>query len=109
MVAKPVRGVLAEQSAGIEGLWWKCACGLLLIYASYLVLRGAVAADTGNRAQLSAVYAVVTVIPATFLIWVVPRIPALQSLHPPNVILDANGTSPTYKVVLYASFVSFTM
>ena len=83
--------------------------GLMLIYASYLVLRGAVASDAARRAQLSAVYAVVTVIPATFLIWVVPRIPALQSLHPPNVILDANGTSPTYKVVLYASFISFTM
>ena len=50
-----------------------------------------------------------TVIPATFLIWVVPRIPALQSLHPPNVILDANGTSVTYKVVLYSSFVAFTL
>jgi len=83
--------------------------GLMLVYASYLVLRGAVAANASRRAQLSAVYAVVTVIPATFLIWVVPRIPALQSLHPPNVILDANGTSPTYKLVLWSSFISFTM
>lgn len=83
--------------------------GLLLVYASYLVLRGAVAASPDRRAQLSAVYAVVTVIPATFLIWVVPRIPALQSLHPPNVIADANGTSPSYKLVLYASFISFTL
>jgi heme exporter protein C len=83
--------------------------GLLLVYGSYLVLRGAVAADSGRRAQLSAVYAVVTVIPATFLILVVPRIPALQSLHPPNVVLDANATSISYKIVLWASFISFTM
>ncbi len=83
--------------------------GLLLVYASYLVLRGAVAANPTRRAQLNAVYAVVTVIPATFLIWVVPRIPALQSLHPQNVIMDSEATSLTYKVVLYASFISFTM
>ena len=81
--------------------------GLLLIYASYLVLRGA-ADQAGRQAQLSAVYTVVTVIPATFLIWVVPRIPFLQSLHPPNVIMDANNTSPSYKLVLYASMIAFT-
>ena len=83
--------------------------GLLLVYASYLVLRNAIAAHPVKRAQLSAVYAIVTVIPATFLILVVPRIPALQSLHPPNVVLDANGTSPSYKLVLWASFVAFTL
>jgi heme exporter protein C len=83
--------------------------GLLLVYASYLVLRGAVAADPVKRAQLSAVYAIVTVIPATFLILVVPRIPALLSLHPPNVVLDANGTSPSYKLVLWTSFAAFTL
>jgi heme exporter protein C len=83
--------------------------GLLLVYASYLVLRSAVASDPGRRAQLSAVYAVVTVIPATFLILVVPRIPALQSLHPPNVVLDASATSPSYRLVLWASFAAFTL
>ena len=83
--------------------------GLLLIYAAYLMLRGSVGAATERRAQLCAVYAVVTLIPATFVTWVVPRIPALLSMHPPNVIADAGATSPTYKVVLYTSFVSFTI
>ena len=83
--------------------------GLLLIYAAYLVLRGAVSSNPNRRAQLCAVFAVVTVIPATFLIMVVPRIPALQSLHPPNVIVDPAATSRTYKYVLWSSFISFTM
>jgi len=83
--------------------------GLLLIYAAYLVLRGAVSANPNRRAQLCAVFAIVTVIPATFLIMVVPRIPALQSLHPPNVIVDPAATSLSYKIVLWSSFISFTM
>ena len=82
---------------------------LMLVYAAYLVLRGATEGDADKRTRFSAVYGVVTVIPATFLIWVVPRIPALQSLHPQNVIADANATSLTYKIVLYTSFASFTM
>jgi heme exporter protein C len=73
------------------------------------VLRGAVAGNPVRRAQLSAVYAVVTLIPATFLIWVVPRIPALQTLHPTTVLTDANSTSPSYKLVLFLSFVAFTL
>ena len=55
---------------------------MLLVYASYLVLRGAVTDNTSKRARLSAVYVLVSIVPALFLIWVVPRIPALQTLHP---------------------------
>ena len=83
--------------------------GLLLIYASYLVLRGAVSANPIRRAQLSAVYAIVTLIPATFLVWVVPRIPALQTLHPVTVLTDANSSSASYKLVGITSFIAFTL
>jgi len=83
--------------------------GLLLIYASYLVLRGAVANQPIKRAQISAVYAMITLIPANFLIWVVPRLKVLQTLHPTTVLTDANSTSPSYKLVLLVAFLAFTL
>ncbi len=81
---------------------------MLLLYASYLTLRGAVASQPEKRARLSAVYTFVALVPATFLIWVVPRIPALQSLHPVNVVANSSGTSWDYKAVLYPSFLAFS-
>ena len=82
---------------------------MLLLYASYLVLRGAIPDDWEKRARLCAVYAVVALIPAQFPIWVVPRIPAVASLHPTNVLVQPSGTSLSYKAVLYPSFIAFTM
>lgn len=82
---------------------------MLLLYASYLVLRGAITDDWEKRARLCAVYAIVALIPAQFLIWVVPRIPAVASLHPTNVLVKPSGTSMSYKEVLYPAFIAFTM
>ncbi len=82
---------------------------MLLLYGSYLVLRGAVSSQPEKRARLSAVYAIVALVPATFLIWVVPRIPGLGSLHPPDTVVNPDKTSWTYKCVLYPAFLAFTM
>ncbi|HZP82536.1 MAG TPA: cytochrome c biogenesis protein CcsA [Chthonomonadaceae bacterium] len=82
---------------------------MLLLYASYLVLRGAVSEQPETRARLSAVYVLVALIPATFLIWVVPRLPWLQSLHPPDTLVRPQNTSASYKAVLYPSFLAFTL
>lgn len=82
---------------------------MLLLYASYLVLRGAISGQPEKRARLAAVYAIVALVPAQFLIWVVPRIPAVQSLHPTNVIANRSATSASYKAVLYPSFLAFTL
>jgi heme exporter protein C len=82
---------------------------MLLLYASYLVLRGAVADRPDRRGRLCAVYAIVALVPATFLIWVVPRIPALQSLHPTDTLVKPSNTSATYKMVLYPSFLAYTL
>lgn len=80
---------------------------MLLLYASYLVLRGAVATHPTKRARLSAVYAIVALVPATFLIWVVPRITG--SLHPTNTLAQPTNTSASYKAVLYPAFLAFHM
>jgi heme exporter protein C len=81
---------------------------MLLLYAAYFVLRGAVE-DPLQRGRLSAVYVLIAFVPATFLIWVVPRIPALQSLHPPDTVVKAKNTSMDYKIVLYSAFIAFAM
>jgi heme exporter protein C len=78
---------------------------MLLLYAAYLVLRGAIE-QPERRARLSAVYAVVALIPATYLIWVVPRIMATN--HPTTTLQDPANTSLAYKAVLYPSFLAFT-
>lgn len=82
---------------------------MLLLYTAYLVLRGAMAAQPEKRARLSAVYAIVGWVPAIFLIWIMPRLPRAESLHPQNTLFDVDKTSLSYKAVLYPSFLAFTM
>ncbi len=80
---------------------------MLLLYASYLLLRGAFNDHPARRARLSSVYAVVALVPAQFLIWVVPRI--INTMHPTTTLSDPSNTSFTYKAVLYPSFLAFTL
>lgn len=80
---------------------------MLLLYASYLVLRGALMENSDRRARLSSVYALVALVPAQYLIWVVPRV--LQTMHPTTTLTDPSNTSLSYKLVLYPSFLAFTL
>jgi len=80
---------------------------LLLIYASYFVLRGALS-DAARRARLSAVYAILAFVTVPFLVFVVPRV--FPSLHPD---LGAGGgrasaMSPEVLVVFLSSLICFT-
>jgi heme exporter protein C len=80
---------------------------LLLIYAAYLALRGAID-DPERRASLSAVYAILAFVTVPFLVFVVPRI--YWSLHP-DTIINTRGTNEfdsRYTQVLMASLVGFT-
>ena len=83
--------------------------GMLLFYAAYLVLRGATPEQPDKRARLTTVYILITLVPAVFLIWIVPRIPALESLHPGNTLVEPSNTSASYKAVLYPSFLAFIL
>ncbi len=72
---------------------------ILLIFAAYLVLRGAVE-DPERRARLAAVYALVSVVPGTFLIWVLPRI--VETMHSEaNQAVVGGGLGGSYRMVLY--------
>lgn len=80
---------------------------LLLIYAAYFALRGAVV-DPERRATLSAVYAILAFVTVPFLVFVVPRI--YWSLHPDTIIniRGSNEFDSRYTYVLLASLAGFT-
>lgn len=79
---------------------------LLMIYAAYFVLRGALA-DSELRARLSAVYAVLSFLTVPFLVFVVPRV--FPSLHPDlGGVERVSVMSPEVLVVFLASLAGFT-
>jgi heme exporter protein C len=88
---------------------------LLLIYASYFLLRSAIE-DPERRARLSAVYSVIAFLTAPFLMFILPRL--VPGLHPGSAD-DANAgplLSPkssdinlTKQIVFGLALFSFTM
>src|SRR5262249_32134759 len=79
---------------------------LMLIYGAYFALRAGVE-DPERRARLAATYSIFAFVTVPFLIFVIPRIPALNSLHPNAVLWTSEGMSTDYRVVLYSSFLGF--
>jgi heme exporter protein C len=80
---------------------------LLLIYAAYFALRGAVP-DPEKRATLAAVYSILAFVTVPFLMFIVPRI--YFSLHP-DVMTNAdpdNRLDSAHLRVLLASLAGFT-
>jgi heme exporter protein C len=78
---------------------------LLMLYGAYFGLRAAIDEDE-RRATLAAVYNLFAGVVMPFLVFVVPRIPALMSNHPTN-IWKAGGMSSDYRIVLYSSLLGF--
>ncbi len=72
---------------------------ILLIFAAYLVLRGAVT-DPETRGRLASAYALVALVPGLFLIWVLPRI--VETLHGgANDAVLKNQIGGSYRPILY--------
>ncbi|MEN3002231.1 MAG: cytochrome c biogenesis protein CcsA [Armatimonadota bacterium] len=80
----------------------------LLIYAAYFALRAAVE-DDRQRASLSAGYTVFAALTVPFLIFVLPRLPAIaeQSLHPSNVLARKEGLDWFYRTGVYLGFLTY--
>jgi heme exporter protein C len=80
---------------------------LMVIYAAYFALRGAVP-DPERRAALAAVYAIQAFVTVPFLVFVVPRI--YWSLHPDTIIntRGANEFDSRHTQVLMAALAGFT-
>ena len=83
---------------------------LLLIYGAYFALRSSVD-DPARRGSLSAVYGVLAFITVPLLVFVVPRLPAVQSLHPDGPIISSGGSldmDSKMFTVFMASLAGFT-
>jgi heme exporter protein C len=70
---------------------------LLFIYAAYLILRASIE-DPQRRAVLSSVYATFSIIPALFLVFIVPRV--YSSLHP-DTLINVRGKIEMYGRILF--------
>ena len=81
---------------------------LLLIYAAYLALR-TVLGDPDRRARISAVYALFSVLPMPFLVFVIPRF--YFSLHPEPVLNSAGhiDMEPVMLATLLLSLLAMTL
>ena len=80
---------------------------LLLVYAAYLALRGAIE-QPERRARLAAIYSAVAFVTVPFLIFVVPRI--YFSLHP-DPIINPQGKldmDPRIRIAFFAMLLGFT-
>jgi len=115
-------GLLFCVAATVSGsLWAKAMWGsywnwdpretsiffLLLVYAAYLALRGAIDQDE-RRARLSAVYSATAFVAVPFLMFVVPRI--YFTLHP-DPLINPRGKidmDPRIRVVFFALLAGFT-
>jgi heme exporter protein C len=78
---------------------------LLLIYGAYFGLRAAVE-DEERRASLAAVYNLFAGVAMPFLVYVIPRIPALESMHPTNIWVTG-GMTGDFRVVMYSALLGF--
>jgi heme exporter protein C len=90
------------------GAWWHwdprqtSFLLVLLIFAAYFALRSAFS-DEAQRAAIAAAYALISVLPVLFFVFVFPRLDQVQSLHPSSTIAQGQ-LGPDYRLVLYSVF-----
>jgi len=98
------------------GTWWttdvklNCAAVTMLIYAAYLVLRGAVQ-DEQQRARLAAIYNIFAFAAAIPLLFIMPRL-ASASLHPGmggNPGFSKYDLDSAMRLVFYPAVVGWTL
>jgi heme exporter protein C len=80
---------------------------ILLIYSSYLALRGSIQGEE-KRARLSAIYSIVAFVAVPYLVFIVPRM--FESLHP-DPILNNRGKvdmDPLIQWCFFSMLIGFT-
>lgn len=89
------------------GAWWdwqevRMTSFLLvfLIVAAYFALRSSFGERT-KGAQVSAIYVMAALLPCFLLIFVAPRLPQFQSLHPD--VIGKGGFDPTYNSIFLST------
>ncbi len=109
-----VSGAVWAQEAW--GRWWNwdprqtAILMVLLIYGAFFALRSSIESPE-RRAAVSAAYAILAMVAAIFLVYVAPRLPGLDTLHP-SPVLPGNdpdrGIEPRILMVLLAALAGFT-
>jgi len=105
-----ITGILFSKAQW--GAWWQwdprqtSFLFVLLILFAYFALRAGIS-DRIKRAVNSAAYCLAALMPILFLIFVLPRLPQVQSFHPSNTIAGG-GLKGDYWYVVWANFVLFT-
>jgi heme exporter protein C len=79
---------------------------LIIIYLAYFGLRMSID-DPQTRGRLSAVYSILGAISAPVLLFVLPHLPAVISLHPPNTTIT-RGLDSTWRMIWLSSLLGFT-
>lgn len=77
---------------------------VLFLFALALAIRGGFV-DDKKKAAVSSAYAVLSLLPSLFLIFVFPRLPQIEkeSFHPSNTVVT-NGIDWPYKIGLWGTF-----
>lgn len=79
---------------------------LLIVYAAYFALRGAVV-NQRTRARISAAYNILACLVMPFFVFVLPRIS--QGLHPTTTLTSPSGLSPEYRMVLGGAMLGYLL
>jgi heme exporter protein C len=78
---------------------------LILMYLAYFVLR-ALLSDEQVRARLSAVYSIVGAFSSVALMYIIPNLPAIVSLHPGGQVITG-GLDPKWRTVYWMGTFGF--
>jgi heme exporter protein C len=77
---------------------------LIAIYLAYFGLRMSIE-PPDQRARLAAVYSIFGAVATPFLIYLIPQLPQLKSLHPGDTI--ATGLDTKWRIIYTMSFIGF--
>ncbi len=110
-----ISGAIWAQTAW--GKWWNwdprevAILFVLLIYGAYFALRMSIE-QPEQRASIAAVYSIIALAAAIFLVFIAVRLPGVFSLHPSPMLPNPNesdrGIAPRIRMVFRASMLGFT-
>jgi heme exporter protein C len=78
---------------------------LILMYLAYFVLRAQIS-DPALRGRISAVYSLIGAVSSVALMYIIPNLAIIQSLHPPGTTVTG-GLAPNWKAVYWSATAGF--
>jgi heme exporter protein C len=78
---------------------------LILMYLAYFVLRAQIS-EPDLRGRVSAVYSLIGAVSSVALMYIIPNLAIIQSLHPPGQTITG-GLDPNWRVVYWSATAGF--